>query len=72
MFNEVTRQFRGSFIQTIFDRVQTHALYGVPKRDADEAKEALKAIGAKRLRVVNNSFGFAIICFKITPEKSST
>ena len=65
MLNEVTRQFRGSYVQTIFDRVQTHALYGIPKSDAAEAKEALKAIGAKRFRVVNNSFGFAIICFKI-------
>ena len=65
MFNEVTRQFRGSYVQTLFDPVQTHALYGVLKRDAAEAKEALKAIGAKRFRVVNNSFGFSIICFKI-------
>ena len=72
MFNEVTRQFRGSYVQTLFDPIQTHALYGVPKRDAAEAKEALKAIGAKRFRVVNNSFGFAIICFKMVPEKSSS
>ena len=70
MFNEVTRQFRGSYVQTLFDPVQTHALYGIPKRDADEAKEALKAIGAKRFRVVNNAFGFSIICFKINPQKS--
>jgi hypothetical protein len=65
MFSSVTSQFRGSYVQTLFDPVQTHALYGVLKRDAAEAKEALKAIGAKRFRVVNNSFGFSIICFKI-------
>jgi hypothetical protein len=65
MFSSVTNKFRGSYVQTLFDPVQTHALYGIPKRDAAEAKEALKAIGAKRFRVVNNSFGFSIICFKI-------
>jgi hypothetical protein len=65
MFSSVTNRFSGSFVQTLFDPVQTHALYGIPKRDAAEAKEALKAIGAKRFRVVNNSFGFSIICFKI-------
>jgi hypothetical protein len=70
MFNEVTRQFRGSYVQTVFDPVQTHALYGITKGEAAEAKEALKAIGAKRFRVVNNSYGFAIICFKINPQKS--
>ena len=64
-FSEVTYKFRGSYVQTIFDRVQTHALYGISKSQKDEAKEALKKIGAKRFRVVNNDFGMSIICFKI-------
>ena len=62
---DVVRQFRGSYIQTIFDPVQTHALYGVTKSDRDEAKAALKKAGAGRLRVVSNRHGFVIICFKV-------
>lgn len=64
-FYTVTNQFRGSYVQTIFDPIQTHALYGVSKTQKDDAKAALKKIGAKRFRVVNNDFGMSIICFKI-------
>jgi len=64
-FSNVTYQFRGSYVQTIFDPVQTHALYGVSKTQKDEAKAALKEIGAKRFRITSTKFGFAIICFKI-------
>ena len=63
--NDVTYQFRGSYIQTIFDPIQTHALYGVMKDDAPKAKKLLKEAGASRFRVIKNNFGFAIICFKI-------
>lgn len=65
-FDTVTDQFRGSYISTIFDPIQTHALYGVSKTQKDEAKAALKKIGAKRFRVVNNDFGMSIICFKMS------
>jgi phospholipase/lecithinase/hemolysin len=60
----VTSKFHGSYIETIFDPIQTHALYGVTKSFKNEAVSALKEAGAKRLRVVSNKFGFVIICFK--------
>jgi hypothetical protein len=62
---DITSKFNGSYIQTIFDSVQTHALYGVTKSFKNEAVSALKEAGAKRLRVVSNTFGFVVICFKI-------
>ena len=64
-FSGVTHQFRGSYVQTIFDPIQTHALYGITKSQKDDAIEELKEIGAKRFRVVNNRYGFSIICFKL-------
>ena len=63
--HDVVRQFRGSYIQTIFDPVQTHALYGVTKSFKHEAIAALKNAGAQRLRTVSNRQSFVIICFKI-------
>ena len=64
-FEKVLYKFRDSYIQTIFDPIQTHALYGVHKDDALEAKRLLKEAGASSFRVVKNRFGFAIICFKV-------
>lgn len=64
-FNQVTNNFNGSYVKTIFDYVQTHALYGVAKSECTRAKEELKKIGATSFRVVNNGFGFSIICFRM-------
>lgn len=68
-FSSVECKFRGSYVQNIFDHIQTHALYGIPKEDVSRAKEELGNIGAKRFRMVKNSYGFYIICFKISPKK---
>lgn len=64
-FEKILYKFRGSYIQTIFDYVQTHALYGIRKDDALEAKRLLKEAGASSFRVVNNDFGLVIVCFKM-------
>ena len=63
--SDVISQFQGSYIQTLNDPIQTHALYGVLTSDITNAKLALSQQGATRFRVVKNSYGFAIICFKI-------
>ena len=39
--SDVTSQFQGSYIQTLNDPIQTHALYGVLTSDITNAKLAL-------------------------------
>jgi hypothetical protein len=68
-FDDVTDMFRGSYVKTIFDRIQTHALYGIGVGDVDKAKSKLHEIGARRFRLVKTDYGFVILCFKITPNK---
>lgn len=65
-FMQVTNDFRGSYIQSLFDPVQTHALYGIWKDDLEEAKKILKKNGATRFRVVKvRKSDRIILCFKI-------
>ena len=57
---------------TLWDPVQTHALYGVYKWELDKYKDWLKSLGAKRLRIVGNrkprktgyDNPYVIICFQ--------
>lgn len=51
------------YVQTLFDPVQTHALYGLSKENVLEFKEKLKKMGANRFRTVTNHYGRKILCF---------
>ena len=61
----------GVYIQSLFDNVQTHALYGISKDDVNDWKERLsKNKGISRFRKVNaNSKYYAILCFKYDRSK---
>lgn len=65
----------GKYVQTTFDPVSTHALYGVRKNEVDSYKEKIRSIGGKYIRVVANkhdhSNDFRVICFAlpITPQE---
>ena len=52
------------YIKTLFDPVQTHAVYAVHYDDLEQVKERLREAGAKRLRVVKASVDLRIVCFK--------
>ena len=54
----------GSYIQQLFDPVQTHAVYGITESDIPNLKHRLTILGAKRFRNVKcvNS-DFRILCF---------
>ena len=55
---------RGRYIQTIFDPIQTHALYGITADELPKFKEKLKKLGARKFRTCGRK-GFKILCFKI-------
>lgn len=61
----------GRYIQSVFDNVQTHALYGINRDDVNDWKETLsKNKGITRFRKVNaNSKYYAILCFKYDRSK---
>ena len=64
----------GKYVQTTFDPVSTHALYGAQKKEVDFYKEKIKSIGGKYIRVVGRSRGendYKVICFAlpITPQE---
>ena len=61
----------GAYIQSLFDNVQTHALYGIHREDVNDWKERLsKNKGISRFRKVNaNSKYYAILCFKYDQSK---
>lgn len=62
--NNFCNGYRGSYCQTIHDTVQTHAIYGLPKTQAQEVKALLKAMGAKKFRTVQpEAKSLTIICF---------
>lgn len=64
---------RGMHVQTTFDPVTTHALYGVLKTSLDYWKDRVKAIGGKYIRVVSaHCKDYKIICFalEITPQEA--
>jgi len=61
----------GAYIQSLFDNVQTHALYGISRDSVNDWKERLsKNKGISRFRKVNaNSKYYAILCFKYDQSK---
>lgn len=61
----------GVYVQSLFDKVQTHALYGISRDDVEDWKERLsKNKGISRFRKVNaNSKYYAILCFKYDRSK---
>jgi hypothetical protein len=52
----------GIYWQDIYDYVQSHAIYGIPKDKVDDYKNKLKKLGVTKFRVVKNS-GNPILCF---------
>jgi len=54
-------------VETLFDPVQTHAAYRVPKLNVDALKAELKTKhGATRFRIVKSGIeGVVIVCFKL-------
>ena len=79
--NEICRLITGygcdnyrKYVQTTFDPVSTHALYGVVKSEVDYYKDKIKSIGGKYIRVVSGrdrSNDYRVICFalEITPQE---
>ena len=61
----------GTYVQSLFDKVQTHALYGISRDEVNDWKERLgKNKGISRFRKVNaNSKYYAILCFKYDRSK---
>lgn len=61
----------GQYVQSLYDPVQTHALYGITKRSLDDWKEKLgQNKGINRFRTVKaNSGDYVILCFKYDPAK---
>lgn len=59
------------YVQSLFDNVQTHALYGISRDSVNDWKEKLsKNKGISRFRKVNaNSKYYAILCFKYDRSK---
>jgi hypothetical protein len=64
----------GRYIQSLYDNVQTHALYGISRESVDEWKQRLsKNKGINRFRKVNaNSKYYAILCFKYDRSKDES
>lgn len=48
---ETRMEFNGSYVQKIFDPIQTHAIYGIETSRVDEARSKLVELGARKLRV---------------------
>ncbi len=64
--SELKSAFKGSYVQGLFDPIQTHALYGISKDDLIQAKKILSEHKATRFRTVKaTGKGFVILCFKI-------
>lgn len=63
----------GKYVQSLFDPVQTHALYGIYGKDElERCKFRLSQNPAiNRFRVVSNSYGYKILCFKYNPTKDN-
>jgi hypothetical protein len=61
----------GRYVQTTFDPVSTHALYGVYSSEREAWKSRLKNNkGITRIRMIYaNSKAFTIICFKYNSQK---
>lgn len=66
---EVKRELSGNqYVQSIFDPVQTHAIYGLSSSsEVSELKFKIKNNGlGNRFRQLKNRFGNYILCFKIS------
>ena len=63
----------GKYVQSLFDPVQTHALYGIYGKDELERCKALlsKNPAINRFKVVSNSYGYKILCFKYNAAKDN-
>ena len=59
------------YVNSIYDKVQTHALYGISRDSVNDWKERLsKNKGISRFRKINaNSKYYAILCFKYDRSK---
>ena len=56
----------GTYQLTLFDWVQSHAVYNVPREAIDEIKQQLKQGGATHFRIVRGRHGPCIICYRGT------
>lgn len=68
-FKEISLPFKSvcgySDIRSLWDPIQTHAVYSVNKDDMERVKAALKELGATRFRIVKPHVPYlVIICFK--------
>lgn len=64
------RSFQGYTVRTLFDPVQTHAVYGVHPNNVAKIKSALKdQVNATRFRIVTSGLGSKIICFKMLDQR---
>lgn len=52
----------GQYVQTTFDPVSTHAVYGFRRSEKDELKRRVKAIGGKYIRFVKPYDPTLIVC----------
>lgn len=70
---QIASDFRMGYIQTLFDYVQTHGLYGISVSELPIAKERLKKAGATHFRQLKlgkkTENDFAILCFKLKVEE---
>ena len=70
LLRDATGHFRGTYFNRIFDRRQTHAIYGVTQWNMDDIKKELKKIGANKFRTVKaNGKGLFIVCFSVEKVK---
>jgi hypothetical protein len=68
----VKRELSGNqYVQSIFDPVQTHAIYGISSsQEVSELKIKIKNSGlGNRFRQIKNRFGNYILCFKLINKK---
>ena len=66
--------YHGQYVQTTYDPVSTHAVYGFTRDMKDELKERVKAIGGKYIRfLAANNRNLIICCFALarTPEEEA-
>jgi hypothetical protein len=64
--SKITQHRQGTYIQKLFDPVQTHAIYGVSAESLLSVKKELKEAGATHFRVLTprSAKYLRIICFK--------
>ena len=63
---KVTDQFQGSYIKSIDNQIQTHALYGVADDyfQIEKARDILSKEGVDKFKIVKGKYGFITICFR--------